>query len=59
MARDFNAKDFVSQLDAGMFDGGLQQALAALSTEELQEVALLLIKRLPSPQTQAATNHQS
>jgi hypothetical protein len=39
---DFNAEEFAQRLQLGEFDPRLYEALEALTTDQLEEVALLL-----------------
>lgn len=46
---DWDASDFVARLDAGEFDGGIPEALLALSPVQLREVEWILLHS-PTPE---------
>lgn len=46
MPNSFSAEDFVRTLESGALDGQLNLELRRLSTDQLEQVALLLAQRL-------------
>jgi hypothetical protein len=46
MDGEFNAERFLDQLNSGNLDGRLSESIGSLTAEELEQVALLMAKRL-------------
>jgi len=44
--RHFNPKEFLRRLDEGVFDGRLHEELRKLSTDQLEQIAILVARRL-------------
>jgi hypothetical protein len=51
MERAFKAEEFVERLNRGAFDGRLHEVLHKLTFEQLEQVAILMAKRLKGEAT--------
>ena len=47
-----SAAEFISKMDSGVFDGSLTAEVKKLSSEQLEQIALLLVERYPLPPTE-------